>query len=188
MGVLSVANTSVIWWGQGLGREAEEEAAVEASMIVVPEEMLGASSSSPRRHSISTLREYPKDHRLLATCESGPPMEVRVPELETVGWDLLDESYTGESLATRRGKWAWWQRWTLPRIQEVSLLEHDRSFDSSAAQDWMTAHPRIDPIDGSLIFYSSNMFEAPHVRYSVIDRNGRHLVWKEPINIGRAKM
>ena len=119
MGVLSVANTSVMWWGQGLGREAEEEAAVEASMIVVSEDT-SETSSLPRKHSHSIAREYPKDHRLLATCESGPPLEVRVPELETVGWDRLDEANTGESLATRRGKWAWWKRWTLPRIQEVS--------------------------------------------------------------------
>lgn len=52
----------------------------------------------------------------------------------------------------------------------------------------MTAHPRVDPIDGSLIFYSTQMFDAPHVRYSVIDRYGNHLVWKEGIDIGRAKM
>lgn len=52
----------------------------------------------------------------------------------------------------------------------------------------MTAHPRVDPVDGSLIFYSTQMFDAPHARYSVIDRYGNHLVWKEGIEIGRAKM
>jgi carotenoid cleavage dioxygenase-like enzyme len=52
----------------------------------------------------------------------------------------------------------------------------------------MTAHPRVDPVDGSLIFYSTQMFDSPHVRYSVIDRHGRHLVWKEGIDVGRAKM
>jgi len=52
----------------------------------------------------------------------------------------------------------------------------------------MTAHPRIDPVDGSLIFYSTQMFEAPHARYSVIDRKGKHLVWKEGVDLGRAKM
>ncbi|ORX39888.1 carotenoid oxygenase [Kockovaella imperatae] len=130
LGVLSVANTSVFWWG-------------------------------------TTSAE--SDHRLLATCESGPPLEVRVPELETVGWDrLLDRS--GESLKSWRGPW--WKRFALSRIQE----------------DWMTAHPRVDPVDGTLLFYSTQMFEAPHARYSVIDSSGQHLVWKQGVDIGRAKM
>ncbi len=116
MGVLSVANTSVIWWGQGLGREAEDEAAVEVSMVSLPDE----DTRPPRLdRTVSVLRDYRKDHRLLATCESGPPLEVRVPELETIDWDRLDEVSTGESLANRRGKWEWWKRWTLSRVQEV---------------------------------------------------------------------
>jgi len=115
MGVLSVANTSVIWWGQGLGSEAEEEAEVEASMVE-------QSEAPPRlKKAGSITREDPKDHRLLATCESGPPLEVRVPELETVAWDRLEEPGTGENLASRRGKWDWWKRWGLSRVQEVSL-------------------------------------------------------------------
>lgn len=146
MGVLSVANTSVLWWGKGLGSEAEQERSE------------GKDFGSP-------------DHRLLATCESGPPLEVRVPELETIGWDRLSDNQ-GESLGNRRGKWEWWKRWSLPRVQE----------------DWMTAHPRVDPVDGSLLFYSTQMFDAPHARYSVIDRHGNHLVWKEGIDVGRAKM
>nr|XP_018263840.1 uncharacterized protein I303_03713 [Kwoniella dejecticola CBS 10117]OBR85998.1 hypothetical protein I303_03713 [Kwoniella dejecticola CBS 10117] len=110
------------------------------------------------------------DQRLLATCESGPPLEVRLPELQTVGWDRLDEH--GETLSNRRGRWEWWKRFGLSRVQE----------------DWMTAHPRIDPVDGSLIFYSTQMFDAPHVRYSVINSSGEHIVWKQGVDVGRAKM
>lgn len=95
MGVLSVANTSVLWWGKGLGKEAELE-----------------------REQDDNEEEW--DNRLLATCESGPPLEVRVPELETVDWDRLKDEH-GESLGMRRGKWEWWKRWTLPRVQEVRL-------------------------------------------------------------------
>lgn len=162
MGVLSVANTSVLWWGQGMGKEAEDEAEVDNMTL---HDMNGAElQEEPVR-----LRRH--DHRLLATCESGPPLEVRVPELETVGWDRLKDA-TGESLSNRRGRWELWKRYTLPRVQE----------------DWMTAHPRVDPIDGSLLFYSTSMFDAPHARYSVIDRHGKHLVWKQGIDVGRAKM
>jgi hypothetical protein len=97
MGVLSVANTSVIWWGRGLGSEAEEEKAIE-------DDILGQEDGG--------------DGRLLATCESGPPLEVRVPGLETVRWDRLADG-TGEDLAKKRGKWEWFKRFGLSRVQEV---------------------------------------------------------------------
>ncbi|WVQ70055.1 uncharacterized protein L199_008279 [Kwoniella botswanensis] len=154
MGVLSVANTSVIWWGRGLGLDELEEDQVE--------DVLGASE---------VLSNDP-DQRLLATCESGPPLEVQLPSLKTIGWDRLKDPFTGESLAERRGRWEWWKRFGLSRVQE----------------DWMTAHPRVDPVDGSLLLYSTQMFDAPYVRYSVIDRTGRHVIWKEGIDVGRAKM
>jgi len=87
LGVLSVANTSVIWWATGLGTEAEEEKGIDDS-----------------------LGEYEgdSDGRLLATCESGPPLEVRVPGLETVRWDRLEDV-----------EWEWFKRWGLSRVQEV---------------------------------------------------------------------
>jgi hypothetical protein len=116
MGVLSVANTAVIWWGQGLGKEAEEEAKVEAAISIEG----GSGGRRKFRRMNSLVREYRKDHRLLATCESGPPLEVRVPGLETVWWDRLRDEQ-GENLAMRRGKSEWWRRWSLTRVQEVSL-------------------------------------------------------------------
>jgi hypothetical protein len=99
MGVLSVANTSVIWWGTSLGVEAEEEKGIDDDLALEGDQDEG-------------------DGRLLATCESGPPLEVRVPDLETVRWDRLDDGL-GESLGNRRGKWEWFKRWGLSRVQEV---------------------------------------------------------------------
>ena len=87
LGVLSVANTSVIWWGSGLGHDSSD----------VP------------------------DHRLLATCESGPPLEVRLPDLETVGWDRLEDIQSQESLSRSRQSTPFWKRWGLSKIQEVSV-------------------------------------------------------------------
>ena len=126
--------------------------------------------------------------RLLATCESGPPLRVRVPELETLEWERFVEVGTesGEDLGTNRDHS--WKRWLksfgMGGIQEVSV-PNERETDH---QDWMTAHPRVDPIDGSLLFYSSQMFASPHLVYSVIDRTGKHLVWKKGVEVGRAKM
>lgn len=105
LGVLSVANTSVIWWGKGLGSEGEEEKELEEDELL---EVEGIQSGQAEG-----------DGRLLATCESGPPLEVRVPGLETVAWDRLDDG-KGETLDKRRGKWEWFKRWGLSRVQEVS--------------------------------------------------------------------
>jgi carotenoid cleavage dioxygenase-like enzyme len=52
----------------------------------------------------------------------------------------------------------------------------------------MTAHPRVDPVNGDLIFYQCGMFEKPYLRYSVIDRYGKHQIWKMGVEIGKAKM
>jgi hypothetical protein len=115
LGVLSVANTSVIWWATGLGTEAEEEKGIDDS--------LGES-------------EDLVDGRLLATCESGPPLEVRVPGLETVRWDRLDD-VSGESLGNRRGKWEWFKRWGLSRVQEVGFFRH-YSYILVSVPEWRT--------------------------------------------------
>ena len=108
LGVLSVANTSVIWWATGLGTEAEEEKEID--------DQLG-------------LNDVQGDGRLLATCESGPPLEVRVPGLETVRWDRFEDG-NGESLGNRRGKWEWFKRWGLSRVQEVGSCCSSFSFYS----------------------------------------------------------
>jgi len=52
----------------------------------------------------------------------------------------------------------------------------------------MTAHPRVDPISGDLVFYQCTMFEKPYLKYSVIDRHGKHQIWKYGIDIGKPKM
>jgi len=97
VGTLSVVNTNVIWWGSGLGTEAEEE------------RLSGGKTSEDRSTE--------KTGRLLGLCESGPPMEIRVPELETVDWDRIDDGQ-GQSLRENYGKWDP-RGWKLARLQEV---------------------------------------------------------------------
>lgn len=108
VGTLSVANTNVMWWGSNLGSDVAETSQ--------------AGETKNDRKS-----EEGKDNRLLALCESGPPLEVRVPGLETVGWDRLKDKNTDWDLRDRRRGWGW-KRWGLGRIQEVStaLLTDDR--------------------------------------------------------------
>ena len=128
MGVLSVANTSVVWWGKGLGKEAAAEQERERERQRGDKEKEnGQSPTRPplgRRRTTNRLSSrhvtrYEPDQRLLATCESGPPLEVRVPELETIGWDRLPDR-DGEHLGMRRGRWEWFKRFGLARVQEVS--------------------------------------------------------------------
>lgn len=104
VGTLSVANTNVLWWGSNLGSDASDEAQADAT---------DNGGSDDRREG--------KDGRLLALCESGPPLEVRVPGLETVGWDRFKDKQTDSDLRDRRRGWGW-KRWGLGRIQEVSVL------------------------------------------------------------------
>jgi hypothetical protein len=156
MGVLSVANTSVVWWGRGLGWEAAHDRAkeVEKERDHYPDGGLGAARAvigdAPSKgqerpalgrrrttHRAVSSRQVPRyqpDQRLLATCESGPPLEVRVPELETIGWDRLPDK-DGEHLGMRRGRWEWFKRFGLARVQEVSS-----SIACSVPQggDWMS--------------------------------------------------
>lgn len=104
VGTLSVANTNVIWWGSNLGSESVQ----------------GKSSDCQAGQSVTSPSED-KDGRLLALCESGPPLQVRVPGLETVGWDRLKDKSTDRDLRDRRTGWGW-KRWGLGRIQEVSFI------------------------------------------------------------------
>jgi carotenoid cleavage dioxygenase-like enzyme len=106
VGTLSVVNTNVLWWGAGLGSEAAEEERMN-------NENKGTQGSNAQRGSGKT-------GRLLGLCESGPPMEVRVPELQTVGWDRLEDDQ-GEQLSETYGKWDP-RGWRLARIQEVSHM------------------------------------------------------------------
>lgn len=107
VGTLSVANTNVLWWGSNLGSEAAAEA----------KEVDGRAGESAAIARDPCAED--KDGRLLALCESGPPLQVRVPGLETVGWDRLKDKTTDRDLRDRRRGWGW-KRWGLGRIQEVS--------------------------------------------------------------------
>lgn len=120
MSVLSVANTSVVWWGQGMGSEAAEEIRAEVAAQQAELDVGGEKRPNIRRRLTNKGLGYKRDHRLLATCESGPPLEVRVPELETVRWDRLEDT-KGEDLNARRGEKSWLKRFGMSSVSEVSL-------------------------------------------------------------------
>ena len=59
-------------------------------------------------------------------------------------------------------------------------------FDGSLASP-MTAHPKVDPDTGELVFFGSDVFGPPFLRYHVVDAKGV-LVRSEAIDIPRATM
>jgi carotenoid cleavage dioxygenase-like enzyme len=122
---------------------------------------LAGSQHVIKKISVANTGILYHDGRALATCESGPPMRVALPGLETVGWfdgrkvegEPPTEAVPGEAFGGE------------------SLL--------SFMKEWTTAHPRTDPITKELILFHST-FIAPFVHYSIIPSthnksNGSHL-------------
>ena len=61
---------------------------------------------------------------------------------------------------------------------------HD--FDGALASP-MTAHPKVDPVTGALIFFGTDVFGPPFLRYHEVDTTGA-LVRTEEIDVPRATM
>jgi len=127
--------------------------------------------SSVFRLSVANTNVVFYDRRALATCESGPPLEVTLPELETVGW------WTFRDRDSKRGN-----------TKERKGLGGDGGL-KGLFEEWTTAHPRVDPKSQELIFYGSS-FIPPYVRYTVVSPSGSALpsLLCAPVPIGSPKM
>ncbi|KAG0006521.1 hypothetical protein BGZ65_007063 [Modicella reniformis] len=91
--------------------------------------------------------------RLLALQEAGKPVETSVPSLNTTG-----DYY----------------------FEEENVKEHEKNTKKGPKQEICTAHPKIDPKTGELVFFSYRM-SHPFAYYSVVSADGKRLVWEEPI-------
>jgi len=110
---------------------------------------LAGSRQRIKKISVANTGILYHDGRALATCESGPPMRVSLPGLETVGWYDGCKA-EGESVQ-----------------EEVPEGRFGGDGLLSFMKEWTTAHPRIDPITAELILFHST-FVAPYVHYSII--------------------
>ncbi|KAI0474618.1 retinal pigment epithelial membrane protein [Xylaria cf. heliscus] len=92
------------------------------------------------------------DGRALATCESGPPMRIQLPSLETVGW------YNGRKAENEPGN------------------DERAGFGGEGLmgfmKEWTTGHPRVDPVTRELISIHA-VFVKPYVFYSIIPPRNR---------------
>lgn len=108
---------------------------------------LPGSLQSIERISVANTDIIFHDGRALATCESGPPMRIALPGLETVGWyngKKADGEHEGEDGPGFGGKGL-----------------------TGFMKEWTTAHPRVDQRSGELILFHST-FIPPYVHYSII--------------------
>lgn len=119
------------------------------TIILVILSHLPGSRQAIKKISVANTAFYYHDGRALATCESGPPMRIQLPSLQTVGW------YNGRSAGGEK------------RHNEELGATFGGAGIFSWMREWTTAHPRVDPKTKELILYHST-FVAPYINYSIV--------------------
>jgi carotenoid cleavage dioxygenase-like enzyme len=124
---------------------------------------MSRSGTTVKRISVANTSILFHDARALATCESGPPMRVTLPELDTVGW-FDGNSAEGEPKAqATQGEGE-----KGPALGGTGPL--------SWMREWTTGHPKVDLATGELVLFHCS-FAPPYVQYSLIPATG-----SRPIN------
>lgn len=118
------------------------------TLLLVLLSHLPGSKQSIKKISVANTGVYFHDGRMLASCESGPPIRLQLPGLETVGW------YNGHEAEGELGV-----KSVEPGFGGVGVFRF--------MNEWTTGHPKIDPTTKELIVYHCT-FIAPYVHYSVI--------------------
>ncbi|KAF5670055.1 dioxygenase [Fusarium heterosporum] len=147
------------------------------TMFLVLLSNLPGSQQSLKRTSVANTALLYHDGRALATCESGPPIRIQLPSLDTVGW-FNGIQAEGEP-------------------EDSSLTKNEAPFGGDSIfksmREWTTGHPKVDPITGEMILYH-NTFLQPYVHYSVLPRRnaetctGRKLVNQPVPGVSGARM
>ncbi|KAL9130038.1 MAG: hypothetical protein Q9217_001683 [Psora testacea] len=117
------------------------------TIVLVILSHLPGSQQVIKKISVANTAVLYHDGRALATCESGPPMRIVLPGLETVGW-FNGRKSEGEGGQDRS-----------PGFGDTGLF--------SFMREWATAHPRVDPNTKELLLYHSS-FIPPYVNYSIV--------------------
>ncbi len=116
------------------------------------------SGQKLRRISAANTTVYWHDGKAMAGCESGPPMRIMLPGLETVGWYTGEDEVEVEAEGNEKGS--------------AKKTTKSKGFGGgppiiSMLREFTTAHPRIDPKTQELLLYHM-CFEPPYLRVSVI--------------------
>jgi carotenoid cleavage dioxygenase-like enzyme len=116
-----------------------------------------------QRISVANTSIWWHDGKAYAGCESGPPMRILLPGMETAGW------------------------WTGAEHDPQSARGWSKAGLAGLFAEMTTAHPHVDPVSGELLLYHMSFFE-PFLRVTVIpprQRAEKAPVCPAPI-IGRA--
>ncbi|KAF2103970.1 carotenoid oxygenase [Rhizodiscina lignyota] len=109
---------------------------------------LAGSRHAIKKISVANTSILYHDGRALATCESGPPIRVQLPNLETVGW-FNGNHAEGEETRERAKE----------RFGGDGLI--------GFMKEWTTGHPKVDPVTKEMILYHAT-FVKPYVHCSVL--------------------
>lgn len=112
------------------------------------------SKQKIKKISVANTSVVYHDGRAMALCESGPPMRIQLPGLETIGW-YNGSSAEGEPKAT-------------------STTEKERVLGENGGliqfmREWTTAHPKIDPETKEMMMFHAS-FAPPYVQYSILPK------------------
>jgi carotenoid cleavage dioxygenase-like enzyme len=135
--------------------------AIFRTLLLVLLSNLPGSRQAIKKISVANTNVVYHDGRALATCESGPPMRIQLPGLETVGW------YDGTSAEGEPEK----ERQAASAATDGKVLGGDSGGLLGFMREWTTAHPRVDPATNEMIMFHS-CFAPPYVQYSVVPPAG----------------
>ena len=125
---------------------------------------LPGSQQAIKKISVANTSIIYHDGRALATCESGPPMRIALPGLETIGW-FNGKASEGEGVRDTspgfggKGPFSFMREWTTAHVCLVIFCL--RLIDADSLQ------PRVDHKTKELILYHST-FVPPYVNYSIV--------------------
>ncbi|KAF1948564.1 carotenoid oxygenase [Byssothecium circinans] len=122
------------------------------SAILVLLSHIPGSQQAIKRISVANTHILYHDGRALATCESGPPVRVQLPGLETVGW------YDGNRAEGEPEQ--------EPGRKEIGF---GGTGVNSWMREWTTGHPKVDPSTGEMLLFHCN-FLPPFVHYSLVPK------------------
>jgi carotenoid cleavage dioxygenase-like enzyme len=131
------------------------------TVLLVILSRLPGSTQAIKKISVANTGILFHDGRALATCESGPPMRVSLPGLETIGW------FNGKRAEGERGG------------EDGAAFGGSDLF--SFMKEWTTAHPRIDPKTGELILFHCT-FMQPYAHYSILPASYPPAIPSNPLN------
>jgi carotenoid cleavage dioxygenase-like enzyme len=122
------------------------------TLLLVLLSHLPGSKQKIKKISVGNTSVVYHDGRAMALCESGPPMRIQLPGLETVGW-FNGSSAEGEP-------------------KDATSTEKERAFGDKGGliqfmREWTTAHPKVDPKTKEMFMFHA-CFAPPYVQYSVL--------------------